>query len=248
MHLVVCSDDSHFGGWVPVSLLAGGRGRRVAPLSGLVLTGAFVSCPFFLFFCVCSLTASEIVKTFSGKVLAFTCSPCGVLFLKQGSALQAWRKGNQESPPTATTTAVAALRVTQCKQSLGIDGSGLPKGVCERCYRSARRPPLPVPPSPASSHTSALSLPSPTPPSPLPRAAPCLPCQPLFKPLEERAATAERLLARAHARVRALSEMLATARAASPPSLPQQNALAVGESGNNESLPVAECRRKLRAG
>ena len=143
---------------------------------------------------------------------------------------------------------MAALRVTQCKQSLGIDGSGLPKGVCERCYRSARRPPLPVPPSPASSHTFAVGLPSPTTPSPLSRAAPCLPCQPLFKPLEERAATAERLLARAHARVRALSEMLATARAASPPSLPQQNALAVGESGNNESLPVAEFLRKLRAG
>lgn len=100
------------------------------------------------------LAASQIVRHVSGKVLTFSCSPCGVHFLKRGLALQAWWKDISENPPTATATAVAALRVTQFKRSPGVVGGGLAIRVCEKCYRSARRPALPIPPPPQE-----LSLP-----------------------------------------------------------------------------------------
>lgn len=194
------------------------------------------------------LAASQIVRHVSGKVLTFSCSPCGVHFLKRGLALQAWWKDISENPPTATATAVAALRVTQFKRSPGVVGGGLAIRVCEKCYRSARRPAPPIPPPPARAQPSTVGFLSPTPPTPLPRTVPCLQCQHILETLQKRTARAERLLARVHARVRAFSEELATARAASPSSLPQQTALAVGESRNNGSLTVAEFLREVRAG
>lgn len=143
-----------------------------------------------------SLSLLEIKNVFSKKVLAFFCTPCGGVFLKRGVGLEKWRQ-LPEAAETAAGRAVAALPATFCKTILGPDGHGLTHGVCDRCYRQARRaphlptssqrmsrsndlPPSPYPPPIPNPPPAPHPLPSPYSP---PSSHPPPPSQPLPPPL-----------------------------------------------------------------
>ena len=61
------------------------------------------------------------------------------MFLKPCNGLQEWREWAQGNIDSALFASVSTLPEVKCKVSAGMDGSGVPLGICDRCYCRSKR-------------------------------------------------------------------------------------------------------------
>jgi len=76
---------------------------------------------------------------FPKALWAYSRTGCNHMFLKPCHGLQEWREWAHSNNDSALFASVSTLPEVEYKVSADMDGSGMPLGICDRCYCRSKR-------------------------------------------------------------------------------------------------------------